>query len=434
MNFAIGAASSCRPAAARPTLVGLFQICVFALTVVSGGGAQAASKLKVLFSFNNIEGSRSQGELLADGMGNLYGTALYGGANGDGVVFELSPPQAGQKAWTETVLHSFDDTDGALPDTNLIFDAAGNLYGTTIYGGSGREGVVFELSPPSNGRAPWTETVLFSFSGPNGIYPQGLVADGAGNLYGVAPGCSNGDGLVYQLRPPPKGQNAWTQTVLFTFQGANGASPHANLIFDRAGNLYGTAEYGGAKHADGVAYELSPPAVGQTAWTQTVLHSFLRTEGVNPTARLLLDEAGNLYGTTSAGGPYKDGMVFELSPPPKGETAWAETVLLTFDGANGAGANPDPAGPSGGLIADSAGNLFGVTSGGGAHGKGEIFELRRPQGGHKPWTEKVLYSFNGKRGSNPTASLIANGEGNLLGTTYWGGEKNDAGVVFEHTP
>jgi uncharacterized repeat protein (TIGR03803 family) len=334
-----------------------------------GGTAQAAPKLKVLFSFTNQKGGSPEAGLISDGAGNLYGTTYQGGASYDGVVFELRPPAAGKTAWTETVLQSFNVTNGQYPEAGLIADGAGNLYGTTFFGGANSDGEVFELSPPAAGRKAWTETVLFSFNSTDGLAPfAGLVADGAGNLYGTTPyGGVNGDGVVFELSPPAAGKTAWTETVLQSFNGTDGAGPEGGLIADGAGNLYGTTTGGGANSV-GVVFELSPPAAGKTAWTETVLQSLNGTNGAKPQAGLIADSAGNLYGTTYTGGASNDGVVFELSPPAAGKTAWTETVLQSFNVTNGQY-------PEAGLIADGAGNLYGTTLLGGKHGEGVVFKL-----------------------------------------------------------
>jgi uncharacterized repeat protein (TIGR03803 family) len=413
-------------APARQIRLGL--LCLTAgLAVVCPLGAAlgAGPKLKDLFSFTNLRGAFPAAGLIADGAGNFYGTTTQGGKHGDGVVFELSPPAQGQATWTEKVLFSFNGTNGDAPVAGLIADGAGNLYGTTPQGGSKRNGVVFELSPPAQGRATWTEQVLLSFNGTDGYEPEaGLIADRAGNLYGTTyGGGANHGGVVFELSPPVQGQKAWTEQVLFSFKFANGDLPSAGLIMDGAGNLYGTTGSGGA-NAHGTVFELSPPAQRRAAWTEQVLFSFNGgTNGSQPSASLIVDGAGNLYGTTGGGGANNHGVVFELSPPAQGQTAWTEQVLSSFNGNNGAG-------PLAGLIADGAGRLYGTTYGGGAKGYGLVFELVPPSPGQTAWTEQVLSSFNRTNGVGPEAGLSADGAGNLYSTTYEGA-KHGNGVVFE---
>jgi uncharacterized repeat protein (TIGR03803 family) len=267
----------------------------------------AASKEKVLHSFFRIgtDGADPFASLIIDAAGNLYGTAPYGGDYGKGVVFELMP--AGNKHWTEKVLHSFSQAvnDGYFPEASLIFDAAGNLYGTTFYGGAHGSGcggngcgAVFELIHGANGH--WTEKVLHSFSdsGQDGYNPiAGLIFDGAGNLYGTTEsggsGCGGwGCGVVFRLTPRANGK--WTEKVLYAFVGGtDGANPYAGVVLDLAGNLYGTTESGGA-YAVGTVFQLIPSKNGK--WTESVLYSFCSasgcTDGNGPIAGLILDAAG----------------------------------------------------------------------------------------------------------------------------------------------
>jgi len=201
--------------------------------------------------------------------------------------------------------------DGIVPYFGaLIFDGAGNLYGTTVYGGTDNIGTVFQLTPGSNGK--WTEKVLHSFNGKDGGIPYaGLVFDAAGNLYGTTFG-----NTVFQLAPRANGK--WTEKVLHIFNGKRGAGPGAgSLIFDAAGNLYGTTEVGGAYtricgNGCGTAFELSPGANG--TWNEKILYRFNRTNGYYPIAGVIMDAAGNLYGTTSSGGAHGQGTVFEITP------------------------------------------------------------------------------------------------------------------------
>jgi uncharacterized repeat protein (TIGR03803 family) len=232
-------------------------------------------------------------------------------------------PTAG--GWSEKVLHSFNDTDGAYSSAGLIFDKNGNLYGTTLEGGdygcsASGCGTVFELTPTAGGG--WTETVLLNFNGSDGSGPQaGLIFDAAGNLYGTTVGGGTncppfGCGTVFELTPTAGG--GWTEKVLHSFgNGTDGANPFAGLIFDAAGNLYGTTYGGGTYRCGasgcGTAFELTPAAGG--SWTETVLYSFSRgNDGFEPEAGLIFDSAGNLYGTTAVGGTYDGGTVFELTP------------------------------------------------------------------------------------------------------------------------
>ena len=409
------------------------------LTVAAGGSASAAPTETVLHSFSGSDGAQPIAGLLADGNGNLYGTTAKGGASGNGVVFKLAPggtytvlysftggsagrfPQAGLIAdssgnlygttqfggamgngvvfklapgGTETVLYSFCHlpgcTDGAYPQAGLIADSSGNLFGTTPYGGTSNDGVVFKLT--SGG----TYTVLYSFSGGgDGAFPGApLIADGSGNLYGTtAAGGASNDGVVFKLTP------GGTETVLHSFTGSDGAGPFAGLISDSNGNLYGTTAAGGAP-GYGVVFKLTPGG------TYTVLYSFTGgSDGANPAFGLTADNSGNLYGTTPSGGASGCGasgcgVVFKLT------SGGTETVLYTFTGLG------DGAFPGSGLTADSSGDLFGTTFAGGASGNGTVFEL--------PVAPTPFLAFSGVLniafGSAPLPSL-AFGSGFTLSST-----------------
>ena len=408
------------------------------------------SSIRVLTSFNRMDGSAPFSGLIADHAGNLYGTTNAGGAFNLGTVFKLTPPPTGQTSWTETVLASLDGTWGANPYGGLLADSAGNLYGTTSLGGQSGKAcgsdycgtVVYKLAPPAAGQTTWTETVLASFEGTQGADPNAaLIADSAGNLYGTTTyGGASGAGTVFKLTPPAAGQTAWTESVLVSFNETNGALPFAGLIADRAGNLYGTTEAGGASGA-GTVFKLTPPAEGQTAWTETVLLSFNGTDGEGPRAALIADSAGNLYSTTPYSGSSGAGTVFKLAPPAAGQTDWTETVLLTFNGTKGIRGQT----PAGALIADHAGNLYGTTTYGGAPksicapiGCGTVFKLAPPLAGKKAWTETILADFRGTNGADPYAGLVAGRGGSLYGTTTAGGAPGTAcgdscGTVFKVT-
>jgi uncharacterized repeat protein (TIGR03803 family) len=420
-------------------------LAIFAV-VLLGTGTRAvaqAEKLLYTFSISNLgRGSDPAAGLIFDAAGNLYGTTEYGGdlnscpGLGCGTVFELSPRASG--GWTETVLHRFDVADGASPLAGVIFDSSGNLYGTTA-GGGGRSnnGTVFELSPKAGGG--WTETLLHVFNndGDASNPRAGLIFDSSGNLYGTTYGGGKyGDGTVFELSPNSGG--GWTEAILYNFneKGNSGANPQAGLISDSSGNLYGTTS-GGGKYFYGNVFELSPKA--NSSWTLTILHSFDDEDGLKdgtyPMAGLTLDSSGNLYGTTYSGGKYYSGTVFELSPKAGG--GWTETILHSF-GIETEGSE-DGLYPLAGVTFDAAGNLYGTTQQGGnlnyctqANGCGTVFELSPTLGGG--WTEKVLHSFNISDGNYPSAGLVFGASGNPYGTTFSGGPEDDYGTVFEITP
>ena len=396
----------------------IFTVSLFMTSTVAAQG-------QVLHSFTNngTDGIVPDGGVIFDGAGNLYGTTFEGGTSSEGTVYELTP--AGGGGWTEKVLHSFDQngTDGSFPAASLIFDSAGNLYGTTTSGGTYTKGTVFELTPAAGGT--WTEKVLYSFNGngTDGYAPySGLVFDSAGNLYGTAYyGGTYSRGTVFELTPQAGG--TWTEQVLHSFgNGTDASAPFAGLTFDTAGNLYGTTEVGGtsggcAPYGCGTVFELTPQSGG--GWTERVVYSFANngTDGTVPKAGVTFDAAGNVYGTTYQGGTYNLGALFELTPAAGG--TWTEQVLHNF------GNGTDGAYPYARLIFDTAGNLYGTTYQGGSYGGGTVFRFNA-QG------EVLLQNFSGTDGANPFAGLILDGTGNLYGTTTAGGASHE-GTVFEIT-
>jgi uncharacterized repeat protein (TIGR03803 family) len=409
---------------------------IFALfTLVAGTLAEAQTET-VQYSFTENGSGYSPFSVTFDAAGNLYGTLIYGGSgvcpnktDGCGTVFELSPNGSG--GWTRKTLHNFptNGSDGYDPEAKLILDAAGNLYGTTLNGGSRHYGTVYELMPQGNGK--WTEKILHTFSndGTDGKYPwAGLVFDAAGNLYGTTfeggtfTVCPGGCGVVFELSPSENGK--WTENILLDFGSGytNAYSPDlGSLIIDSAGNLYGTSG-GGGTYGSGTAFELSPAAGG--SWTETTLHNFGGAgDGAFPQGGLAFDASGNLYGTTSAGGAYGFGTAFQLTPAGGGN--WTETIMHSFDQETGDGTLPRA-----NVIVDSAGNVYGTTLEGGASDIGMVFELSPGIGGS--WTETVLHSFqdNGLDGETPGPSLTFDSSGNLYGTTYDGGVKK-GGTVFK---
>jgi len=285
-------------------------------------------------------------------------------------VFELSPPQTKGGKWTYTILYSFPTAkQGYVPNGDLVFDNAGNLYGATIFGGGkgttcdgfygGNCGAVFELSPPKTKGGKWTEKVLHSFAGgTDGANPNGgLVLDGKGNVYGTtyAGGarCGGGGcGIVFTLHPPAKKGGPWAEKVLHRFSGQDGSNPASGLVFDGNGNLYFTTFDGGRDNSPwGTVVQFVPRSDG--TWTEHVLHTFQDNgDGGEPRSGLVFDPMGNLYGTAGAGGIGEGGTIFRLRPT--GDT-WAFTTLYSFTGA------PDGSDPDSTLIFDRTGVLYGTT-------------------------------------------------------------------------
>ena len=370
--------------------------------------ARAGTTFTVLYAFKGLEdGSFLYAGLVRDAAGNLYGTTTAGGTSGMGTVFKLDT------AGTKTVLHSFTGPplDGQYPGADLVRDAAGNLCGTTFYGGASYHGTVFKVDPTG------AETVLHSFTGdPDGSDPSaGMIRDGAGNLYGTTyEGGNFGKGTVFKL------DTAGLETVLYSFAGPpDGQFPNARLVRDAAGNLYGTTEIGGdlqcnSQNGCGTVFKLD------TTGAETVLHRFTGTptDGSYPEGGVVRDAAGNLYGTTSYGDASDLGTVFKL------DNAGTETVLHSFTGGTTDGATPMV-----GLIPGAAGSLYGTTEVGGPSNFGTVFRVTTSG------TETILHSFvkGGTDGKKPRGGLIRDPAGNLYGTTSSGGRYNK-GTVFKLSP
>jgi uncharacterized repeat protein (TIGR03803 family) len=388
---------------------------VITLALTAGAWTQTET---IAYSFTGgSDGGSPSGGVILGSKGTLYGSAESGGANGAGVVFELIPSSSG--GWLEHVLYSFNgfvnQKDGYFPVGGLVFDKKGNLYGTTLGGGTSLQGTAFEIIPLPDGT--WTEKVIYNFPGGTSVgSPQGMsfAIDGAGNLYGFSvSGCTYGFGCVFEL----VAGSTWTLKILHSFSGGNdGYEPFgSSLVLDGAGNLYGSTT-GGGLHDYGVVFKLTPQSDG--TWSEKVLYSFNGLGGVaSPTGKLTIDSQGNIYGTAYD--------AFELSPDANG--IYTEKDLHFFSGGK------DGAEPEAGVTSDSAGNLYGTTYTGGAH-RGTVFELSPASNG--TWTEKVLHAFSATGGDGVypyVFPLSIDGEGHLYGTTSTGGSSN-YGVVYEVTP
>jgi uncharacterized repeat protein (TIGR03803 family) len=396
-------------------------VAAVAVILVFATSASAAHQYKILHDFLAKPASAPFGSMVADAAGNLYGVAsnyrspTCGSSQHCGAVFKLTSGSGGK--WTYSILHVFKGSDGDTPYGTLVFDSAGNLYGTTFQGGAYNLGTVFELSPKGD---TWSETVLYSFgtSSSNDVQLPwaGVTFDAKGNLYGTA-GSGGGttySGGVFELKPSG---NGWQESVLYSFNGYDGSVPKSNVVFDSAGNLYSTTA-GGGNLDDGVVFELTPSSDGH--WTETVLYSFNIGPQSQPTSGVIFDAAGNLYGTTAGCGNCNPGAVYELSML---NGTWSINVLHAFNGSDGSI-------PAGGVIFDSAGNLYGTTAAGGKNGLGEVFKLSQSGG---QWTESALHSFAGKDGNEPFAGLILD-QGVLYGSTFQGGAGPGYGVVFSIVP
>lgn len=426
----------------RSAFIGTALVIFFQL----GVSTAQAQTFQVLHTFTGGADGYAPTSVVLDGAGNLYGDTGYGGnyesscnyvgsPTGCGVVFKMSHHGS---SWIFAPLASFNGANGYEPEQGITIAPNGTLYSTTFYGGPGGPechyfgpgcGTVFELRPPASlcksFSCPWTVTDIHQFVGgpSDGQFPElgSLTLDAARNLYGTTEtGGTYGDGMVYEMSPTG---NGWTMSQLFNFGDVytDGANPEGGVVFDKFGNLYGVTVAGGG--GLGVVYQLSPSASG---WTLHRLHSFnYETDGANPFGTPVIDSAGNLYGTTAYYGPNNGGTVWEVSPTEGG--GWSFSVLYAFAAGDG---------PDGGLLMDSAGNLYGATAGGGGNGYGAAFKLSPGNGG---WTYTSLHDFTGgSDGGAPLSNLVMDSGGNLYGVTADGGQVESncvrgCGVVFEIT-
>lgn len=365
----------------------------------------------VLYNFAGLTDGANPGSSLTWHNGKLYGTTTSGGL-GYGTVFQLTPD--GNHDSVETTLYSFcpiapSCADGANPTySNVIFDSAGNIYGTAYAGGENGYGVVFELSLVSG---TWTETVLHSFANsPDAANPvNGLIMDKAGNLYGAAyaGGTGNGNGAVFELSPS---DGSWTEQVIYDIN-----SVYSGLTMNAAGNIFGTTY--------NTIFELV--SNGSGSWNPQVIYTFIAadaaTEGADPNGTLAIDSAGNLYGTTLRGGKNGYGTIYKLTLQKSG--AWTEKLLTSF----GTAAEYPFAGP----VFDSAGNLYGTTTEGGQHNDGTVWKLTK--GATGTYSFKTVQYFGGENGNTPDGNLVLDSSGDVYGTTYQGGASG-LGTVFEVNP
>jgi uncharacterized repeat protein (TIGR03803 family) len=399
----------------------------------------------VLFNFQGGANGADpyQSGVVMDKSGNLYGVLSDGGQNGAncingcGLVYELSPTSGG---WEQTILYAFKGRgDGGSPVGNLTIDAKGNLYGVTEEGGNGPCnsvlgvgcGVVFRLSLTKKG---WKYFVIHDFEF-DGAYPNaGVVFDEAGNLYGTTQFGGDflcGCGIVYQLQPAKRGK--WTENTLYNFVGISRGGtdvsfPGSDVFIDANGNVFGTGTGGGdAKCNDGCGGVFELVSQGNGTYQEQVLHIFKGgKDGFQPNGGVLLDSKGNVYGTTGYGGgpgcsAFGCGTVFELR---KSGSTYNEKIIFRFNGQNGYNPVAD-------LYLDSNNNLYSTTTSGGDSGNGVAFSLTLSSG---KWAETVLHSFgSGTDGASSWASLTPDGSGGFFGTTRFGGT-NGVGTVFQILP
>jgi len=402
-----------------------------ALVVATFAGDACAQSYSVIHNFTGgSDGGMPLAGLTIDSVGNLYGTANLGGHTGEncgsggcGVVYRLTQRNS---SWVLAPLYSFSGgNDGMNPRmANVALGTNGSVYSSTYYGGGACTddprgcGTVFKLQPPASAchtaLCPWRETILHSFNGADGSGPVGaLIFDEQGNLDGVTNtgGLRNG-GTVFEL----DAGSDYSEMILFHPYGYPGSA-----LKSHAGNLFGSTFIG--MQSPGTIYELTLTGGN---WIGTDIYDFTNgADGGYPQAGVIFDQAGNLYGATTTGGSGLGGTVFELTPS---NGAWTFNLLFSFAAPpNGHFVN----GPVGSLAFDALGNLYGTTVVDGAHGFGAVFKLSPSAGG---WSYTSLHDFTGgSDGAYPYSNLVFDASGNIYGTASAGGE-HGAGVVFEITP
>ena len=386
-----------------------------------------AQTLTVLHTFTGgLSGANPYAGVTMDAAGNLYGTTYYGGANGAGLVYKLTHKGSG---WVFSPLYSFQrGNDAQSPIAGVTIGRDGNLYGTTFGGGQRGAGAVYKLSPPAtfcrSVLCPWTETLLYQFTGgADGGEPEAAVIfDSAGNLYGTTGGGgTENNGVVFKLTPSGSG---WTESVLYRFAGPpDGYDPNSAMTFDHNGNLDGTTGLGGGADCEcGTVYQLTPSGSG---WSEQVIYRFQGSnDGGAPSSGIVLDPEGNLYGAALVDGAENGGTIFELTPS---NGSWTFSVL--YSPTDSSGFQPR------GLARSSSGTLYGTFFYGGifqscgGEGCGNVFQLSPSAGG---WVYTPLYEFTGgDDGGNPIGGLILDSAGNLYGTTS---AEVTYGTAFELAP
>lgn len=430
-----------------------------ALLLAAGLPAQAQTytELHVFAGYSSSDGANPSAGLSIDSNGYLYGTTVYGGANGFGSVFKIQP--SGSNSPT-TILHSFSgQTDGAAPVSRVVFAPDGVLYGTTAAGqsdncnGVGGCGTIFTLSPSLGGYS-WSFNTLYTFDGApgDGSDPYGDLTFQNNNVYGTTRyGGSGGGqaicgdnsaltgaerygcGTVFEMHYiPPPGQSD-DPTILWNFDATSGdgIEPYGGVVVDCSTNLFGTTLIGG-QHSYGTTFQLIPGS----PWTETILKAYDdgTTNGGYPFGGLILDSSNNLYGSNADAGASGAGEIFKITNGANCTLGYSTLTSLS-------GTQYDLQGNRANLVMDSQGNLWGTQTIGGANNYGDIFELTAGT-----WAYHDVHDFDGTHGAYPAGSLVVDNSGNLYGVTYSGGQGNcvfdssqkenilGCGIVFEYTP
>ncbi len=397
-----------------------------ALAAVETSAHTARARQAQLQTYDCQGAYEAAGGLAMDRSGNLFATAEFGGAYGGGGVFELSPD--GQGGFTCQLIYSVGgSSDGAFPGGVPVLDGEGHIYGTSINGSNGL-GAVWEIGPDNGGSWSLINSYQFSSSAEGGYPEAGVLLTSDGNIFstntqfGMGNNGGYGFGTIFEIATS---SGTWTETTPWAFSGgADGAWPHSTLIADRAGNFYGTAPYGGngtSYNYDGVVFKLSSRS---GSWILTPIYKFQPGDAGVPEAGLVMDSHGNLYGTSSSGGTYGAGGVFKLSPYPTAVQAsataqWKISWLYMFTGGSDGGY------PSGPLVFDNAGNLYGTA--------GVLFELSPTvTNGQTTWTESVVYDLPGA-GCSAAGNIALDNAGHIYGAC--GSEGYGSKIVgFQVTP
>ncbi|MGO4885192.1 MAG: choice-of-anchor tandem repeat GloVer-containing protein [Bryobacteraceae bacterium] len=397
-------------------------------------------------------------DLVSDGHGGFFGNTIEGGPAvcpdpyGCGTIYHLAQPAASGDPWTMTMLYNFTGSpDGQNPGGPVMVASSGVLYGITSAGGTASCGTAYSLTPPATPGGAWTESVLYSFAGgADGCYPASVALGQDGVLYGVTVQGANAGcgypgstcGTAFALSPPSTPGMPWTNATIYSFSGDYYSASASSIIVGPNQVLYGTIGAGLDPCFDqecGAVFSLTPPSSPGSAWTETILHSFVGwpDDGNSPNASLALGPNGELYGTTYLGEshPCGDkhagcGTVFELAPPVAPDGTWTETLLHTFP------ASPAPSHPQNGVVLGKNGELYGTTPFGGVpgcqddFGCGAIFKLTPPAAPGGAWTETVLHHFTGGAdGAEPYTTLVVGKDGALYGTSA-GFNSSWPGTVF----